>query len=97
MLNVDRIDLYYGAAQALRSVALKAEVGRILCVLGRNGGGDPYYTDGEIKVSRLVAGCDAKAETTAELDNPPLVDMKNAAWKAIAGVLQSGDAAEPVK
>src|SRR5580658_131113 len=37
MLSVDRIDLYYGAAQALRSVSLKAEVGRILCVLGRNG------------------------------------------------------------
>jgi urea transport system ATP-binding protein len=39
MLSVDRIDLFYGAAQALRSVSLKAEVGRILCVLGRNGVG----------------------------------------------------------
>jgi len=39
MLSVDKIDLYYGAAQALRSVSLKAEVGRIACVLGRNGVG----------------------------------------------------------
>jgi urea transport system ATP-binding protein len=39
MLSVDRIDLYYGAAQALRSVSLKAVTGRILCVLGRNGVG----------------------------------------------------------
>jgi urea transport system ATP-binding protein len=39
MLSVDRIDLFYGAAQALRGVSLKAEVGRILCVLGRNGVG----------------------------------------------------------
>jgi urea transport system ATP-binding protein len=39
MLSVDRIDLFYGAAQALRSVSVKAEVGRILCVLGRNGVG----------------------------------------------------------
>ena len=39
MLNVDRIDLFYGAAQALRSVSVKAEIGRILCVLGRNGVG----------------------------------------------------------
>ncbi len=39
MLSVDRIDLFYGAAQALRAVSLKAEVGRILCVLGRNGVG----------------------------------------------------------
>jgi urea transport system ATP-binding protein len=39
MLTVDRIDLFYGAAQTLRSVSLKAEIGRILCVLGRNGVG----------------------------------------------------------
>src|SRR5580658_6293268 len=39
LLSVDRIDLYYGAAQALRSVSLKAATGRILCVLGRNGVG----------------------------------------------------------
>ena len=39
MLNVESIDLYYGAAQALRSVSLKAEVGRVTCVLGRNGVG----------------------------------------------------------
>src|SRR5271170_1336295 len=39
MLNVDRIDLFYGAAQALRSVSVKAQTGRILTVLGRNGVG----------------------------------------------------------
>jgi urea transport system ATP-binding protein len=39
MLSVERIDLFYGAAQALRSVSLKAEIGRILTVLGRNGVG----------------------------------------------------------
>ena len=39
MLTVDRIDLFYGAAQALRSVSLEARAGRILTVLGRNGVG----------------------------------------------------------
>ena len=39
MLTVERIDLFYGAAQALRSVSLEAETGRILAVLGRNGVG----------------------------------------------------------
>jgi urea transport system ATP-binding protein len=39
MLNVDNIDLFYGAAQALRGVSLKSEVGRVTCVLGRNGVG----------------------------------------------------------
>ncbi len=39
MLVADSIDLYYGAAQALRSVSLRAEPGKITCVLGRNGVG----------------------------------------------------------
>ena len=39
MLTVETIDLHYGAAQALRRVSLGAEVGRITCVLGRNGVG----------------------------------------------------------
>ena len=39
MLHVDSIDLFYGAAQALRSVSLAAKPGRVTCVLGRNGVG----------------------------------------------------------
>ena len=39
MLTVDNINLHYGAAQALRGVSLKAEMGKITCVLGRNGVG----------------------------------------------------------
>ncbi|MGB9396563.1 MAG: LssY C-terminal domain-containing protein, partial [Pseudolabrys sp.] len=58
-------------------------------LIGRNGEGDRYYTDGEIKISRLVAGCNAKAETTVELANPPMVNLKNETWKAIAGMLKS--------
>jgi urea transport system ATP-binding protein len=39
MLSVDKIDLFYGAAQALRGVSLTAEIGKVTCVLGRNGVG----------------------------------------------------------
>ena len=39
MLTVESIDLHYGAAQALRRVSVGAEVGKITCVLGRNGVG----------------------------------------------------------
>ncbi len=39
MLNVENIDLHYGAAQALRGVSLEAEAGKVTCVLGRNGVG----------------------------------------------------------
>jgi urea transport system ATP-binding protein len=39
MLSVESIDLFYGAAQALRSVSLAARPGRVTCVMGRNGVG----------------------------------------------------------
>ena len=39
MLEVNAIDLHYGAAQALRAVSLNAPVGEVTCVLGRNGVG----------------------------------------------------------
>ena len=39
MLQATAIDLHYGAAQALRSVSLTAEPGKVTCVLGRNGVG----------------------------------------------------------
>jgi urea transport system ATP-binding protein len=39
MLEVQSIDLHYGAAQALRGVSLAAKPGEVTCVLGRNGVG----------------------------------------------------------
>ncbi len=39
MLEVKGIDLFYGAAQALREISLNVELGRVTCVLGRNGVG----------------------------------------------------------
>src|SRR6478609_11343066 len=39
MLEVSDIDLHYGAAQALRGISLRAEAGKVTCVLGRNGVG----------------------------------------------------------
>jgi urea transport system ATP-binding protein len=39
MLNVENVDLHYGAAQALRSVSLDVPEGQVTCVLGRNGVG----------------------------------------------------------
>lgn len=39
MLEVKNIDLFYGASQALRSVSLNVEIGKVTCVMGRNGVG----------------------------------------------------------
>jgi urea transport system ATP-binding protein len=39
MLEVEKVDLHYGAAIALRQVSLRVEVGAVTCLLGRNGVG----------------------------------------------------------
>jgi ABC-type hemin transport system ATPase subunit len=45
MLDAQALDLHYGAAQALRAVSLKAEPGKVTCVLGRNGVGKTSLLD----------------------------------------------------
>jgi urea transport system ATP-binding protein len=39
MLIAENVDLYYGAAQALRRVSLTAETGKVTALMGRNGVG----------------------------------------------------------
>ena len=45
MLEVKDINLFYGAAQALRGVSISAEPGKVTCVLGRNGVGKTSLLD----------------------------------------------------
>lgn len=54
MLSVENLDLFYGAAQALRGVSLKADAGRITCVMGRNG-------VGKTSLMRAIVGHQAAA------------------------------------
>jgi len=39
MLEVKNVDVFYGASQALYDVSMTAEIGKVTCVLGRNGVG----------------------------------------------------------
>lgn len=39
MLNVERVDTYYGEIQALREVSLQVEEGQIVSIIGSNGAG----------------------------------------------------------
>ncbi|MBL8832973.1 MAG: urea ABC transporter ATP-binding subunit UrtE [Rhodospirillales bacterium] len=61
MLNVEKIDLYYGASQALRGVSLAAKPGRITCVLGRNG-------VGKTSLMRAIVGRSPIASGKVEFD-----------------------------
>ncbi len=55
-------------------------------LFARNGGGDPYFTDGEIAVSRLSANCQARAGAPLVLDGPPAVRAKNVLFGWAAGL-----------
>jgi hypothetical protein len=57
---------------------------------GRNGEGDPYHTDGDIRLAVLSPGA-AVAEAAPQVDaNPLLVQGKNAVWGGLAGLLGDG-------
>jgi len=87
----DRLTGDLKAAKVVEAIYEVSGIGPTLN--GRNGEGDPYYTDGEIEISRLAIGCNVKVETTVELSNPPLVIIKDVSWKAIANMLQSSETA----
>jgi urea transport system ATP-binding protein len=56
VLEVNAIDLHYGAAQALRAVSLHAELGEVTCVLGRNGVGKTSLLDALAGQQPISAG-----------------------------------------
>ena len=67
MLEVNAIDLHYGAAQALRGISLKAVPGTVTCILGRNGVGKTSLLRaliGEHPVSRGTIDWEDKDITT---------------------------------
>ena len=53
-----------------------------LTVNGRNGEGDRYYTDGEIRFSVLASPSLKGHQPPPLLPNPPFVELKNALWRA---------------
>jgi hypothetical protein len=55
---------------------------------GRNGGGDRYYTDGELSVAVLTTRENPEARPD-RLENPVAVQIKEQLWSAIRPLLQS--------
>jgi urea transport system ATP-binding protein len=78
MLEVKAIDLYYGAAQALRAVSLHAEPGKVTCVLGRNG-------VGKTSLLRALVGQHAVSAGAIEWDGRDITGLATAE-RARAGI-----------
>jgi hypothetical protein len=56
-------------------------------VAGYNGGGDLYYTDGEIWVLRLVEACKKRSGPAVTIPSPPATELKDQIWHAIANAM----------
>jgi LssY C-terminus len=56
-------------------------------VAGVNGGGDRYYTDGEVWILRLVEDCHKRTEAVDVIPSPPATELKDQIWHAIADKL----------
>lgn len=54
---------------------------------GRNGGGDRYFTDGEIKVAVLSPGGAPVSGAPVVDPDPPLVALKNQLWQSVSGLM----------
>jgi hypothetical protein len=55
---------------------------------GHNGGGDLYYTDGEVWILRLVEACQKRTGPVTIIPSPPATELKDQIWQAVAKALR---------
>ncbi|MBB3772101.1 hypothetical protein FHS55_002710 [Angulomicrobium tetraedrale] len=56
-------------------------------LFGRNGGGDPYYTDGEIWFADLMPDGQKNPDPPTVIAPPAAVGIKDAVWSTVAGLV----------
>jgi hypothetical protein len=92
-VDADR-DLLATDLEAAEMVDAKYQVTGVgLTLTGRNGGGDPYYTDGEVWILRLVVACKRRTAPADIIPSPPATEIKDEIWHRIAQALPKDDAA----
>ncbi len=86
MLSVENVDLYYGAAIALRRVSIEATPGTVTCVLGRNG-------VGKTSLLRAIPGAHPVSAGTIKWDGQDITRLPiyERARRGIAWVPQGRD------
>src|SRR5215813_13087940 len=60
-----------------------------LTLTGRNGGGELYYTDGEVWLLRLSEACQKTTEPVTVIASPLATEWKDQIWRSIADALKS--------
>lgn len=86
-VDADR-DLLAADLEAARLVEAKYQVTGVgVTLTGHNGGGDFYYTDGEVWILRLVVACEKRSRPVDVIPSPPATKIKDEIWRTIAAAL----------
>lgn len=86
-IDAERDLLIGDLATAGRLEAIYQVTGIGPTLAGRNGGGDPYHSDGELTVGRLVAAGQPPVAKPERLPAPVVVELKQTLWPRIAAAL----------
>jgi hypothetical protein len=74
--------------EAAQMVDAKYQVTGIgVTLTGRNGGGDSYFTDGEVWILRLVTACQKRETPVDVIPSPLATEIKDQIWHAVADTL----------
>lgn len=87
-VDAERDQVIHSLVRTNRLAEIYQVTGVGATLLGRNGGGDRYYTDGEVTLGVLAAG-DTAVSTPTRLDNPPAVQIKEQLWSAIRPLIEA--------
>lgn len=83
-LDAERDGLMDALDDAHQLTRLFAVTGIGPTLRGRNGGGDPYYTDGELWIGALASAAEAGRASAERLPSPRLVTLKDGFWAWVA-------------
>jgi LssY C-terminus len=84
-LDAERDRLVKALSDADIVEALYQVTGSGPAIAGRNGGGDKYFTDGELSVAVLRPRAAPTEGAPEVLENPPMVKLKQTVWHLFAG------------
>jgi hypothetical protein len=85
-IDAERDLLTSDLAQAEKVVTAYSVSGVGPAFFARNGGGDPYFTDGDIAFAKLVSGCESREGAPRALPPPPRIAAKNALFSGLRSI-----------
>ena len=87
-IDAEREGLMNDLIRGGRLVELLQVTGVGATVMGRNGGGDRYHTDGELTIGVLISG-ETLNKSPHRMHNPVAIRVKEQLWLAIHPLLQA--------